>query len=143
MTQLEFTKGMTIISMTYQKFDMDTTMMDIWYSFFEEIRADIFIMAVKSFIRQSKFAPTVTDLLSLCEEQQEVIINETLKLMWDRGYFTQKGVLTEIQAMRNFEKANHWVERKIIPDWFEADMKLYEQFYLENKQQLKLGGSKP
>ncbi len=142
MTQLEFTKGMTLISMTYAKFDMDAPTMEIWYSFFEEIRGDVFILAVKSFIRQSRFAPTVADLLSLCEDQRGHIINETLKLMWERGYFTQKGALTETQGMRNFEKASYWVQRKLIPEWFEADMRLYEQYFLENKQQLKLAGSK-
>ena len=67
MTQLEFTKGMTLLTVAYPRLEVDQTTMEVWYSFFEDIRADVFIAAVKSFVRSSKFAPTINELLQYCE----------------------------------------------------------------------------
>ena len=89
MTQVEFTKGMTLLTVAYPKFEVDQMTMEVWYSFFEDIKAEVFIAAVKSFVRNSKFAPTVTELLKHCEESKMIILNDTLKLMYQQGYFHQ------------------------------------------------------
>lgn len=136
MTQLEFTKGMTILSVTYPKFEVDQTTMEVWYSFFEDIRADVFIVAVKSYVRNSKFAPTVNELLSHCEESKVIILNDTLKLMYQQGYFHQ-GV-DDNQAHRNYEKANQWIQYGTEPDWLKDDMRSYRRAQLNQQGQLKL-----
>ena len=135
MTQLEFTKGMTILSVTYPKFEVDQTTMEVWYSFFEDIRADVFIAAVKSYVRNSKFAPTVNELLSHCEESKVIILNDTLKLMYQQGYFHQ-GV-DDNQAHRNYEKANQWIQYGTEPDWLKDDMRSYRRAQLNQQGQLK------
>lgn len=136
MTQLEFTKGMTILSVTYPKFEVDQTTMEVWYSFFEDIRADVFIAAVKSFVRSSKFAPTVTELLKHCGESKMIILNDTLKVMYQQGYFHQ-GV-DDNQAYRNYEKANQWLQRGTEPAWLKEDMRRYRRIQLSQQEQLKL-----
>lgn len=136
MTQVEFTKGMTLLTVAYPKFEVDQMTMEVWYSFFEDIKAEVFIAAVKSFVRSSKFAPTVNELLERCEESKIVIMNETLKLMYQQGYFNQ-GV-DDNQAYRNYEKANQWIQRGTEPDWLKDDMRKYKRAQLAQQEQLKL-----
>ena len=136
MTQDEFTKGMTHVTDAYPKFEVDQMTMEVWYSFFEDIRADVFIAAVKSFVRNSKFAPTVTELLKHCEESKMIILNDTLKLMYQQGYFHQ-GV-DDNQAYRNYEKANQWLQRGTEPEWLKEDMRRYRRMQLGQQDQLKI-----
>lgn len=143
MNQLEFTKGMTILSVTYPRFEVDQATMEVWYSFFEDIRADVFIAAIKSYVRNSRFAPTVQELLSHCEESKMLILNDTLKLMYQQGYFHQ-GV-DENQAYRNYLKATEWLQRGTEPEWLKEDMRRYRRAQLESSNSLKLdlkGGDK-
>lgn len=81
MTQVEFMKGMSILSVAYSNFEVDQMTMEVWYSFFEDIRADVFIAAVKTFIRASTFPPKINELLQYCEDCKGVIQNQTLSLM--------------------------------------------------------------
>ena len=136
MTQVEFTKGMTLLTVAYPKFEVDQMTMEVWYSFFEDIRADVFIAAVKSFVRNSKFAPTVTELLKHCEESKMIILNDALKLMYQQGYF-HRGV-DDNQAYRNYEKANQWLQRGTEPEWLKEDMRRYRRMQLGQQDQLKL-----
>lgn len=136
MKQVEFAKGMTILSVAYPKFEVDQMTMEVWYSFFEDIKAEVFIAAVKSFVRNSKFAPTVTELLKHCEESKMIILNDTLKLMYQQGYFHQ-GV-DDNQAYRNYEKANQWLQRGTETEWLKEDMRRYRRMQLEQQNQLKL-----
>lgn len=136
MNQLEFAKGMTILSVTYPRFEVDQVTMEVWYSFFEDVRADVFIAAVKSYVRNSKFAPTVQELLSHCEESKMLILNDTLKLMYQQGYFHQ-GV-DENQAYRNYLKATEWLQRGTEPEWLKKDMRRYRRAQLESSNNLKL-----
>lgn len=136
MTQVEFTKGMTILSVAYPKFEVDQMTMEVWYSFFEDIRADVFIAAVKTFIRASTFPPKINELLQYCEDCKGIIQNQTLSLMLQQGYF-HEGV-DDSQAMRNYEKASRWLERGTEPQWLKDDMRKYNKLKLTNEAQLKL-----
>lgn len=136
MTQVEFTKGMTLLTVAYPKFEVDQMTMEVWYSFFEDIKAEVFIAAVKSFVRNSKFAPTVTELLKHCEESKMIILNDTLKLMYQQGYFHQGA--DDNQAYRNYEKANQWLQRGTEPEWLKEDMRRYRRMQLGQQDQLKL-----
>ena len=136
MTQVEFTKGMTLLTVAYPKFEVDQMTMEVWYSFFEDIKAEVFIAAVKSFVRNSKFAPTVTELLKHCEESKMIILNDTLKLIYQQCYFHQ-GV-DDNQAYRNYEKANQWLQRGTEPEWLKEDMRRYRRMQLGQQDQLKL-----
>ena len=138
MTQVEFTKGMTILSVAYSNFEVDQMTMEVWYSFFEDIRADVFIAAVKTFIRASTFPPKINELLQYCEDCKGVIQNQTLSLMLQQGYF-HEGV-DDSQAMRNYEKASRWLERGTEPQWLKDDIRKYYKLKLTNEAQLKLKG---
>lgn len=138
MTQVEFMKGMSILSVAYSNFEVDQMTMEVWYSFFEDIRADVFIAAVKTFIRASTFPPKINELLQYCEDCKGVIQNQTLSLMLQQGYF-HEGV-DDSQAMRNYEKASRWLERGTEPQWLKDDMRKYYKLKLANESQLKLEG---
>ena len=139
MKQVEFMKGMSILSVAYSNFEVDQMTMEVWYSFFEDIRADVFIAAVKSFIRASTFPPKINELIQYCEDCKGIIQNETLSNMLQQGYFHQ-GV-DDVQAMRNYEKASQWLERGVEPQWLKDDMRKYYKLKLANESQLKLKGS--
>lgn len=138
MTQVEFMKGMSILSVAYSNFEVDQMTMEVWYSFFEDIRSDVFIAAVKTFIRASTFPPKINELLQYCEDCKGVIQNQTLSLMLQQGYF-HEGV-DDSQAMRNYEKASRWLERGTEPQWLKDDMRKYYKLKLANESQLKLEG---
>lgn len=141
MTPIEFTKGMTILSVAYQGFKdfvINETTIEVWYSFFEDIRADIFIAAVKSFIRSSQYPPKINELLQYCEDCKGIIQIETLSIMLQQGYFHKN--VDDNQAMRNYEKANRWLERGTEPQWLKDDMRKYYKLKLANESQLKLKG---
>lgn len=127
---------MTLLTVAYPRLEVDQTTMEVWYSFFEDIKAEVFVAAVKSFVRNSKFAPTVTELLKHCEESKMIILNDTLKLMYQQGYFHQ-GV-DDNQAYRNYEKANQWLQRGTEPEWLKEDMRRYRRMQLGQQDQLKL-----
>lgn len=138
MTQVEFTKGMTILSVAYPKFEVDQMTMEVWYSFFEDIRADVFIAAVKSFIRASTFPPKINELLQYCEDCKGIIQIEALSIMLQQGYFHKN--VDDNQAMRNYEKSCRWVERGMEPQWLKDDMRKYYKLKLATESQLKLKG---
>lgn len=141
MTQLEFAQGMTILSVAYQgfkDFNVNQTTIEVWYSFFEDVRADVFIAAVKTFIRASTFPPKINELLQYCEDCKGIIQNQTLSLMLQQGYF-HEGV-DDSQALRNYEKASRWLERGTEPQWLKDDMRKYYKLKLANESQLKLEG---
>lgn len=67
----------------------------------------------------------------LTKEEQEKI----LELMKDNGYF-KKGDFRELsdeQENRNYEKAQLFIERGIIPSWLKEDM----EYYLHLSKQLE------
>ncbi|MTP79917.1 hypothetical protein GMB70_14850 [Turicibacter sanguinis] len=138
MTQVEFMKGMSILSVAYSNFEVDQMTMEVWYSFFEDVRADVFIAAVKTFIRASTFPPKINELLQYCEDCKGIIQNQTLSLMLQQGYF-HEGV-DDLQALRNYEKASRWLERGTEPQWLKDDMRKYYKLKLANESQLKLEG---
>ncbi len=138
MTQVEFMKGMSILSVAYSNFEVDQMTMEVWYSFFEDVRADVFIAAVKTFIRASTFPPKINELLQYCEDCKGIIQNQTLSLMLQQGYF-HEGV-DDSQALRNYEKASRWLERGTEPQWLKDDMRKYYKLKLANESQLKLEG---
>ena len=138
MTQVEFTKGMTILSVAYPKFEVDQMTMEVWFSFFEDIRADVFIAAVKSFIRASTFPPKINELLQYCEDCKGIIQIEALSIMLQQGYFHKN--VDDNQAMRNYEKACRWIERGMEPQWLKDDMRKYYKLKLATESQLKLKG---
>ena len=136
MTQMEFAKGMTLLKVAYPKFEVNQTIIEVWYSFFEDIRQDVFIATVKSFIKNSRFPPSISELSEQCEGNKEMIQNSTLDEMYRDGYF-HKGV-DDNQAFRNYEKSKYWVSRGTEPDWLKEDMRNYYKAKLTQKEQLKL-----
>ena len=82
--------------------------------------------AINNIISSSKFMPSISDIRDecyLCIERYEM---DLLKKMYDDGYF-HNGVekLDNDHASRNYEKANMWLCKGIIPEWLVKDMMKY------------------
>lgn len=84
-------------------------------------------IAVNNIIRNSKFMPTINELIEECEKSIGTYQNEILTKMKNDGYFKRGAVgeLDDNQATRNYEKACSFVMRNIIPNWLLEDMKSY------------------
>lgn len=93
-------------------------------------------MAITRIIHNSKFMPSINDLITECEHSIGNFQNTILTKMKEDGYFKKSifGELDEAQAIRNYEKSCSFVERNIIPNWLLEDMKKYG--YQEHRKEL-------
>lgn len=98
--------------------------------------------AVTNIIGKSKFMPSIADIKEECEACISRYELDLLKKMYDDGYFHQ-GVeeLDNEHASKNYEKANIWVSKGIIPGWLLNDMMSYgyKVQLKHNNQPLLLG----
>lgn len=136
MTQLEFAKGMVLLNAAYSNFETNQTVIEVWFSFFEDVRADVFIAAIKKHIRTSTFPPKVNELLNQCEIQGEIIQNDTLRFMFESGYF-HKTVLNDADATKNYKKSLMWSRSKSLPEWLKNDMRGYYKKQITHSEQRK------
>lgn len=93
-------------------------------------------IAITNIIHNSKFMPTINELINECDKSIGTFQNTILTRMKEDGYFKRAvvGELDDIQATRNYEKACSFVECGIIPNWLLEDMKKYG--YQEHKKEL-------
>lgn len=138
MKQEEFVKGLSYLGLAYGKeyTKLETQQM---YDFLKEYNYDTFARAIKEIIRTSKFVPKIADLVEACEQNKSSQGIEVVRYMRDIGYFKYSpyGEITDEHASRNFQKALTYIERNIIPDWFQEDI---NYFYNKMKQE-RLTGS--
>lgn len=126
MNTIEFTKAMKILTMSYNK-DFDEETLKIWYLQFKNINSTVFINAINKKVRESKFMPSIAELLEECEKQKdERKFNILLQMKLD-GYF---------KCNCEYDKAIKFIEENNIPSWLKEDMKKYNQAMIENKQAL-------
>lgn len=137
MTEMEFTTVMSTLPYYYKNFEVNQALLGAWYLFFEDIQLEILKTAIKQHVRSSQYPPNINDLTKLCEDATECMKNETLTLMFRDGYF-HRGDLSDVQAQRNYEKANRWVERKVEPEWLKIDMRAYYKMQLGNSDVKRL-----
>jgi hypothetical protein len=129
MKQIEFTIAIKKLSLCYNK-DFDEDTIRIWYDYFKDIDIQVFNKCIDKIIKQNKFMPNVSELLKECELQKKQTVYNILELMNKNNYF---------KTEKEYEKANMWLEKEIIPGWFLNDMKKYYNSYLENKNIKLLG----
>lgn len=82
--------------------------------------------AVYNIVGKSKFMPSISDIKDECKNCVDKYELDLLRKMYDDGYF-HKGFeqLDNEHASRNYEKANMWVGKGIIPEWLLKDMMEY------------------
>lgn len=129
MTKLEFLKGMKLMSSFYNK-DFTEEQLYEWYFFFEDIKAEDFYKAVRKSARDSKFMPTINDLLNQVKSVANEDYMKIVDLMIKDGYFHDS---------REIEKTYHFIEEGVIPSWLKADMDKYRpRLELETSQRLAI-----
>lgn len=148
MEQSELSKIVATLKIAYPGHFRDLTAVDIvgmvnlLGNQLEGYSYDVVNKAVNNIIGKSKFMPSISDIKDecvLCIDRYEM---DLLKRMYDDGYF-HKGYkeLDNEQASRNYEKANMWVSKGIIPEWLLKDMMEYGyKPMLKHQEQILLLG---
>ena len=115
MSEIEFLKVIKILQASYLK-DFDEDAIKIWYIQFKDIKYNILLNAVTSIVRKNKYMPSISEILEECDNASNKVKYDILEKMKKSNYF---------KTSLEYEKANKWLEKNIIPEWFKNDMKLY------------------
>ena len=130
MTQAELVKGLTYLGTaygkTYTKFECEQH-----FDFLGDYDYRVFIQAIKSLIRTTKFLPKISELIAECDKQKE---NNAIKIL---GYMANNGYF---KAVGEYEKAAYWVTQGKAPEWLLRDMKNSYKLMIEQKERLMIGG---
>jgi len=129
MKKIDFLKGMKLITSFYNK-DFTEEQLNEWYFFFEDVDANDFHKAIKKMAKESKFVPTINDLLNQIKSVANEDYMKIIDLMIKDGYFHEP---------REIEKTYHFIEEGVIPSWLKADMDKYKpRLELETSQRLAI-----
>ena len=129
MTKLEFLKGMKMISTFYNK-DFTEDQLTEWYFFFEDVNANDFYKAIRKSARDSKFIPTINDLLNQIKSVANENYLKIVELMIKDNYFHDD---------KEINKAYHFIEEDVIPSWLKEDMAKYRpKLELETSKRLAI-----
>lgn len=79
-------------------------------------RPETIVTSIDEIIKESKFMPTIAEIMEKCEKNRFIYENEILEKMNKAGYFKNP---------RELEKAYSFLERNVIPKWFYEAMKEY------------------
>ena len=117
MTKIDFLKGMKLLTNFYNK-DFNEEQINEWYLFFEDANAEDFYRAIRKYAKESKFIPTINDLLNTIKSVKKDKHLRVVEMMINDGYFHDQ---------REIEKTYHFIEEGVIPSWLKADMMKYEE----------------
>ena len=126
MTKVEFVKAITYMGIVFNK-TLSKEIIEIWYEFFFNIEETILKDAIKELAKETKYLPSLQELLDKCENINSNKTQTILSIMYKDGYF-KNGLyceLTDEHAFRNYEKALMWIKENIIPKWLLQDMIKY------------------
>lgn len=126
MTKEEFTKSITYLGMAYNK-EFKQSEVEQYYDFLNQYDYKTFKIAVKSLIKECKFMPSISEIISKCDESKQQRKFDVLEKMEKDGYF---------KGHTELDKALHWLDSGIIPSWFKEDMKKYNRLLLQENQKL-------
>lgn len=126
MSELEFLQVMSFLGTVYSK-EYTKEEIEVWYTFFKDYILNSMKSAIKKIVAISKYPPSISELLDAIKDNNKNNIYEVIGRMKDDGYFKKGsyGELSDEQALRNYEKILAWVDKGIIPEWFQEDMKDY------------------
>ena len=133
MTEQELVKGLTYLGTAYGK-EYSQIECGQHYDFLKEYNYETFVKAIKSIIKKSKFLPKITELLEECENNKGQVIYDVLEYMRKMGYF---------KIPEEYDKATHFMELGIIPEWLQEDINEYYKMMVNNRlehQEQKLIG---
>ena len=127
MTKEDFVKAMTYLATAFNQ-DLTNENIYIWYDVFKNENYDYFKEAVKNCVKESKYVPTINELI---EKVKEVKKDEYLKIvdsMKEDNYFKDS---------RELDKAYDFIQKNNIPSWLKEDMDNYStNLKIENVKSL-------
>ncbi len=132
MEQSELSKLIATLKIAYPSHFKDYKQMDIvalvnlYANQFDGYPYEVVNKAIYNLIGKSKYMPSISDIKEECQVCVSNYEIDLLKKMYDNGYFHQGvNLLDNDHASRNYEKANMWVSKGIIPEWLLKDMMEY------------------
>ena len=128
MTIEELTKAMTYLGMAYNK-EYKEQEIKQYYEFLRDIDYETFRTTIKSIIKNSKYIPSISQLLEESNRTQLATTIKVFEIMKQNGYFKNN---------KDYDKAIGWLEMGIIPKWLREDMKQYQNQQLLNEGILQL-----
>lgn len=128
MTIEELTKAMTYLGMAYNK-EFKELEIKQYYEFLRGIDYETFKTTIKSIIKNSKYIPSISQLLEESNRTQLATTIKVFEIMKQNGYF---------KSEKDYDKAIGWLELGIIPSWLREDMKQYQNQQLLNEGILQL-----
>lgn len=142
MSKSEFLKAITYIGILFNK-DISKEIVETWYEFFSSISESNLKNAIKELARESKYFPSLQELLNKCKRVESTKSLSILQLIYNDKYFNKSdyGEISDDQAFRNYEKAIMWIEQKTILNWLLEDMNNYinNQVLIDYKSSKLLG----
>ena len=130
MTQPELVKGLTYLGTAYGK-EYTKIECEQHYDFLSEYDYRVFIQAIKSLIRTTKFTPKISELIAECDKQRHNTQLKVLGFTESNGYFKAAG---------EYEKAAAWLAMGNIPDWLKNDMNNNYKLMIGQQEKLAIGG---
>lgn len=126
MSELEFLQAMSFLQAVYGK-EYTKDEMEVWYSFFKNYSLSSMKNAIKKLVAVNKYPPSISELLEAINNTNKDNIYKVIDKMKKDGYFKKGsyGELSDEQALRNYEKILMWIDKGIVPEWFQEDMKEY------------------
>lgn len=97
-----------------------------YFDFLEDYKENELKLVIKSFIKKSKFVPTVAELVNEIEQNRLQRKFKVLDYMYKKGYFKPSSNL-----ISDYDKAVKYLESGVIPEWFKKD---YKKYYAEMKE---------
>lgn len=91
-------------------------MISLYQEELAEYNEPTIVNATKNIIRNSKFMPSLKEIIEACEEFKVRGTNEVIEKMISAGYF---------KSVNEIDKAYKFVEEDVIPKWLLVDMKKY------------------
>ena len=123
MSEQELVKGLTYLGMAYGK-EYSILECDQYYDFLREYSYETFVVAVKSIIKTSPFIPKISDLIKACESAKSTMRFDVIEYMNRDGYF---------KDVKEYDKANSFMERGIVPEWLQKDINKYYKQMVSNR----------
>lgn len=127
MEQFNLSKYIKILMLAYPKYFKDLSreesieISQLYYSQLKRYPAIVVEKAINDIIQEYVFMPTISEIIKKCNEVNSNQKQWVIEKMIQDGYF---------HSQREIEKAYHFIEEGVIPQWLKEDMQKYSNIKL-------------
>ncbi len=129
----KFTANMSYLGLAYGK-EYSLAEIELHYDFLKNYSNETMVAAIKNIIKKSKFLPKINEIAEECEKAKVHIKFDVIEYMKSKGYFHE----CEPGRPSEYDKTMKFIERGIVPDWLEADIKKYYRMMITETKQLEM-----